>query len=375
VALLGSLGSMVTVGSVRGLVDRVHQISIVDADAGSTYGYGTAFFGLKTGVDKELDVWLPSNWLSAQEPSATSCFLRPIPKGSDPSGASSSFADPEEYRLLPSNAEVDDVRIRATLKRFEGRWEGPLSGRLTGQVAVRSRQFTEDSYVVNELGVDLKNCYVLHPVLNPGATAGVRDTSIYAHAIGDIPSNGIRAHLAARCYQPRGAETMTQVLQRSTLAAAQQEWSNTLASMLPNVRLNPGDRAAMGLGQEQNALLLLSTIGDFDPASLSRGVDALLGPQTWSRDRLRHLDLRDQLVAGRSASGDQPGEAGSVVLIGFAEDPGPMRLFVRSGDRPYRPLPPEAWASWTMYRIRIPMTRLDASSETREPEEPAERVR
>ena len=136
VALIASGVSVVAVGAMRGFTEQLHQISIVDADAGARYGFATTFFGLKTGVDKELDVWLPSDRL------------------------------------------IEGVRIRATLKRFEGRWEGPLGGSLTGQVSVLQSRITDDSYVVNELGVDLKNCILLHPALDPDAVATARDKSI-----------------------------------------------------------------------------------------------------------------------------------------------------------------------------------------------------
>ena len=55
------------------------------------------------------------------------------------------------------------------------------------------------------------------------------------------------------------------------------------------------------------------------------------------------------------------------MLIGFADDPGPVRLFRRTGDRPYRMLEPDPDRSWTMYRIRIPVTLHEV-----EPEEEAE---
>ena len=45
-------------------------------------------------------------------------------------------------------------------------------------------------------------------------------------------------------------------------------------------------------------------------------------------------------------------------MIGFADDPGPVRLFSRQGDRPYKICEPDPKRSWTMYRIRIPITVL-----------------
>ena len=59
----------------------------------------------------------------------------------------------------------------------------------------------------------------------------------------------------------------------------------------------------------------------------------------------------------------------SVILIGFAEDPGPARLFRRTGDRPYAVLKPDPDRSWTMYRVRIPVTLIRGLSPEDEDEE------
>lgn len=377
-ALVGLVASALSIGGVQtmhGFGDRLHQIAVVDAEAGQTFGKGTAFFGLKTSVEKKLDLWLPSDWVGADEPRATSCFLRAIPEGNDPTEGTSSFADPEDYRVVPGNAEINDVRIRATLKRFEGRWAGPLGGRFSGQVQARGRQITDDSFVVNELGVDLRNCYLLHPILNLGDIAGVRDQSIYVYRIGDVPLDGTKVYLAQRCYRSVGTETPAEVMLRSTLAKLQEEWSAPFRGVLASMGYGSGGEDGFVMGQEQNALLLLSTIGEFDPKTISsRMSDLIGGMQTWSRDRLRQLDLRELLQAGRPPLDDRPAETGCMVLIGFAADPGPVRLFARSGDRAYKPVQPEASASWTMYRIRIPITRLDSFEEPSTPPNPEESV-
>ncbi len=368
VGVVASVVSIAVVGTMHGFGDRLHQIAIVDADAGQPYGSGTAFFGLKTSIDKEVDLWLPSDWVGADEPEATSCFLRAIPEGNDFTEAGTSFADPEEYRVVPGSAVVDDVRIRATLKRFEGRWEGPLGGKFSGQVQTRGRTITEDSFVINNLGVNLRNCYLLHPILNLGDIAGVRDQSIYVYRVGDMPSDGTKVPLAQRCYRlletETGTETVSDVMRRSTLAKLQEEWSMPFRGVLASMGYGSGGDDGLVMGQEQNALLLLSTIGEFDPRTISsRMGDLIGGMQTWSRDRLRQLDLREHLQAGRPPLDDRPAEAGSLVLVGFAADPGPIRLFARSGDRAYKPVAPEGSASWTMYRIRIPLSKLDSVEE------------
>ncbi len=360
--VLASVVSLMSVGWMRGLGDRLHQMVIVDADAGSSYGHATAYFGLKTSLDKEVDVWMPSDWHSADEPRESSCFLRPLPASSEPLEGGGRFADPEEYRLMPASAVVDDVRIRATLKRFEGRWEGSLGGRLTGRVAIRGREISEDSYVVNQLGVDLTHCYLLQPVLNPTDVATGRDHAIYAYPLDDVPSNGSRIGLHERCYRRGPAETLSQVMNRQRLESAQMEWSSRFQSLFSQITYRSAPGGQFAVGAEQDALLLLSTLGEFDAETIPGQVTDVGSRQTWSRDRMRRLDLREQLYAGRAASDKGPAEPGSVVLLGFARSPGPVRLFGRSGDRDFRVIQPDAASSWCLYRIFIPTTRVDAAA-------------
>ncbi|MHC4696436.1 MAG: hypothetical protein ACYTFA_06825 [Planctomycetota bacterium] len=352
VGLAASAVTMVVVNSLQGFGETLHQVSIIDVDAGSSYARATALFGVKTSSDKELDVWLPSNALGATEPGYADCFLRPLPAGGHRGEAATSFADPQEYRLIPASAVIDNVRVRATLKQFEGRWHGPLDGRVTGQITIRGRRITDDSYVINELGVDLDPCYLIHAALDTAGFEGVRDKAIYVYEIGPVRGDGSTAVLAPRCYEPARNETIRDIINRSTLARWHSEvWGKSFKRLLPDFGLGTGPDTGVALGNERNALMLLSTIGDFDPLSLGGAVSQFAGPKTFSRDRLRQLDLREQL---------QPG---SVILIGFADDPGPIRLFRREGERRYVPLRPEPDRSWTMYRIRIPAVVLRGTAD------------
>ncbi len=345
VGLASSAATVVVVNWLQGFGDVLHQVSIIDAEAGSSYGRGTAFFGLKTSSDKEVDVWLPSSALGATEPGGTDCFLRPLPSGGHRGEVATTFADPQEYRLIPASAVIDNVRIRATLKQFEGRWQGPLDGRMTGEITIKRRRVTGDSYIINELGVDLDPCYLLHAVLDTSEIEGVRDKAIFVYEIGPVLGNGSKAMLAPRCYEPRGSETISEVMNRSRLADWHKEkWAKKFQGLLPDFGLGAGPDPGVALGDARTALLLLSTIGDFDPVSLGSGVGRFGAPRTFSRDHLRQLDLREQL------------QTDSAVLIGFAQEPGPIRLFRREGDRKYAPLKPDPDKSWTMYRIRFPAT-------------------
>lgn len=349
VALAASLLSIIAVNSARGFGETLHQISVVDLDANEAYGYATAFFGLKTGTDRKLDLWLPSDPLGAVKPGTANCFLRPLPPASDPSASSSSFADPGEYRLVPASAVISDVRIRATLKRFEGRWEGVLGGTVTGEITVKG-DIRDGSYIVNNLGVDLNDCYLLHTALDPAKGGAPRSGAIYTFPIGRVPSDGSRIELVPRCYPTKGIEDPTKAEAKPRLVDAQKAWGSEFRSALRSLGSGWGSNATVALGREKDALMLLSTVGEYDPTTDS-WMATFIGTPSWSRDRARRLDLRDQL------------RRDSVILIGFADDPGPVRLFHRTGDRPYRVLKPEPKKSWTMYRIRIPVTLLKESKQ------------
>lgn len=364
VALAAGVGAGLAVGASRGITDRLQQIAIIDADADDSFGRGTVLFGLKTGLDKRLDLWLPSDWLMAREPEFSSCFLRPLPAGSE-WRRGESFADPEEYGLHPASAEILDARFRATLKRFEGRWEGPLGGKLTAQIAIRSKDrdklLTEDSYIVNNLGVELTQCRLIHTLFDPGAIATERSSATYVYLVdGSLPSDGTKIQLFNRCFQLKDPQKLSDIVEQSKLKKNHSDWSQQFRGLWPGLAGSRSDEAKAALGKEREALMLLSTIGDFDPGTIPPSFGG--GAYTFSRDRLRQLDLRERLTAGHNADekkGIPADSRGTMMLIGFARGGGPIRLMSRSGERPYAAITPEEESSWCMYRIRLPFIDLD----------------
>ncbi len=358
VAIAASLLSVFAVGGIRGFGgETLHQISIVDANAGEPTGFATAFFGVKTGMDKTVDFWLPSDAMGASDPYATECFLRPLPVSGSALDDRTPFADPEVYRLEPGSAVIDDVRVRATLKRLEGRWRGLLDGTVTGKVLVdryRKAIILDGSYISNELGVDLRDCYLLHAVVNLDIESGPRSKFVNAYPLGDLPAGGDRFDLSSRCNPPEGVDEEEEQQRREEfqLFKAHGEWRSNFGGLFADFGYGRSASRGVAVGQEKNALRLLSTLGDYDPQAHAGLGSTVMGLATFSRDRLRHLDLREQLTTD------------SVILIGFADDPGPVRLFRRTGDRPFRALTPADHASWTMYRIRIPVTLVGGPDKT-----------
>ncbi len=361
VALVASALSVVAVGAVRGLSDRLHQISIVDFDAGQRNAVGTGFFGLKTPIDKALDVWLPPDWVGAREPEATSCFLRPLPVSMNDYDTRG-FSDPGDYQLKPASAVVEDARFRATLKRFEGQWSGQLDGTVEGKLNARGRDILGSSYVVNNLGVELRNCILIYSLFNADTRTTTRDAGTFVYRVGNLAASSERVDLASRWTRVGQGANGDDLIQRVSLKDDQGAWVKPFAGLLSQFPGSGPAGTSLTLGQEQTALLLSSTIGDFDyrgQPAMNNGYEL----RTWSRDCLRRLDLRHVLVGGRGASETHEAELGTAILIGFASEAGPMRLFTRGGTGEFRVQEPEEKSSWTMYRVRIPISRVDNASQ------------
>ena len=365
-ALAASVVSVVAVQSVRGVGNRLHQLTIVDLVAGRNEAEATCYFGLKTGTHTRLDVWLPSAYPHEKEPGESQCFLRPLTEWhNDTAGSEGGFMDPDAYRVHPAEAELSDVPMRATLKRFEGRWAGPLSGGVSASIRLlrdvtlgeaplleeqgdkRSRAdvFSPDSEITNNLGVDLEMCYILHAERDAFEAPGFVCTSprgkespcyARAHQLRGGIRKGETVRLANRLYvdatgKPVSGEDWAQ---HSRLFAAQNDWGSRFAGLALVGGHLVGDEFAL---EEpfQNALLLLSTLDEYDPMTLKGGGLA------FEAERCRFLDMSDRL------------RKDTVVLIGFARDAGPVKLCVRRGSRDYRPVTPSQ--AWTMYRVVIPL--------------------
>ena len=283
--------------------------------------------------------------------------------------APTSFVDPTEYQLQPSQAVVANVRVRATLKRFAGRWRGLLPGSVTGELKARrvggslyDCRLSDDSYLVNNLGLELQDCYLLHCITDtftpangrPGDFRDDRSDQIYVYHLGTLPSDGSKVIVAPLCYRPKTNQTVFEAMQQLDLDRWHGEWDSRLGTF---GQLGGRSRAGgIGLRSERTALMLASTIGEWDPQQHETGYG---WERNWSPDRLRELDLRRVL--------DQE----TAVLVGFANDPGPVRLATRrhtaGGDGRFRVVSPDQEASWTMYRIRIPVTMSGASNAWRRP--------
>lgn len=367
IALAASVLSVSVVQGVRGFGQTVEQLSVIDLRAGESHGMGSYFAGLRTGTHTVLDLWLPGDYQMDREPKATACFLRPAPRVvSSVAGSSSAttFTAPARYTLAPTQAMVADVPIRATLKKLQGRWQGRVEGTVEGSLTVLSplarretvSLFSASSSITNKLPVDLTRCYLLFVgqdyLLPNGAhmdDVGQREDYAFAIPLGDLKSGATRSmaewtHLVER--SGGGSTPPEDTLRKYRLVEEQKRWQRPLRSLLGALTgASPAGSFDMRLEPFQSALLLASTITELPtPPSSPTAMTQTIFPVA---SHLRELDLHGVL---------RPDTA---VFIGFAREPGPIRLATRSGgsQREFEIVVPQRDRSWTMYRVLIPVKR------------------
>jgi hypothetical protein len=144
--------SLGAVGLSRGVTGTVHSYSFVDLEADSHEARSTAYFGYKSNRRQRVDLSLPSE----QEG-----YLRGLSTGAEVSQA---YATPERYAAITGQATLAGTPMRATLKQFEGFWEGSLAGTIRGSlIADRATgKLTAESWLENDLGVAFARGYLLY---------------------------------------------------------------------------------------------------------------------------------------------------------------------------------------------------------------------
>lgn len=359
VAAIAGIVSIAAAQYARGVGQKLHQFTVVDTIAGSSEAYATAYFGLKTGTHSILDVWLSKDYAQQPEPKPTNCFLRPLPASLMADDSHLAFADQRSYQLRPATAELLRVPVRATLKQFEGRWHDRLRGGLDAKVRIGKREFAkskkdersiwepcfdDSSKITNRLGVDLKNCFLFQPTANvyiseiEGFRRAEGPHEILVHALGDIP-DGATVRLASRLYyEPDGTERTWDKWHRSL-----RDWHNQWGKFARQMSFGGPKGRVKAVPQERykDVLLLLTALSEYDEIDSGiKGFDQM--SIVFSRERCRTLDLSDILTNG------------VVLLVGFAEDAGPVSLCTRSNPkRDYKRVVPNE--AWTAYRVLIPV--------------------
>ncbi len=344
-ALVAAAGSVIGTGMVwvlRGVTTKVWQVTVLDGQAGVDYGQATCLFGVKTPDHTRLGLRLPVG--SGDDATGRRYgALRTMPEAVSLETIESRFVAPENYRSDVVHARLLDVPLRATLKEFLGKWHGPLGGTLdaklverrTGSIAI-PYEFADGSYIRNNLGVDLHDCYILETREDFAESAA----RVHCFRLGDLPKSGPASTLEGE--QVRQAlffERMSgdgpndppvPLKSRPFLRDRIKSWLRELPG---NWSVATGEirRPRLTADQEVVSLMLLSVF-DLVRQDLQPGL------QLMRRSHGRSLGCTHR-ISSRTA-----------VLIGWSDDPPPSILEIDRAD--YVPD-----KSRTIYRFVIPVER------------------
>ncbi len=352
VSVLASGICVVGVQAVRGVGKDLVQLTVVDMEAGSSVAGASAYFGLKTSLFGEWDVWLPSDYPQQAQPEPGLCFLTPLPPKSN-NMADRHYADPRRYRSMPSRAELLGVPIRGTLKQFSGHWSGVLSGSVQANVQMIKDgpggkydwRVSPDSTITNRLGVDLYQSWLIYATSDIFVANLTQDQSradkVFLFPLGPV-ANGEAIKPGATLYVNSSGEDLLF-----------SDWKDqTLEKALVDVGSGLGGigLGSMGGGsgkwelreRHEKMLFLASFFSEFSPEPTGTF------STTWTMGHARQLDISHLL------------DTGTAVFVGMAADDGPVNLCTgRDGD--YQRVNPER--SSTMYRVLIPLnTRTEESN-------------
>jgi len=345
VAVAASVVSVVAVQWIRGIRYRVQELSIVDTRAGSDEAVATSYFGLKAPAHSRLDLRVPRNWLAPDDPGDPPCLLGPQP--ADPRRFST-YSATERYEAVAGLGELRAVPLRATLKQFEAHWRGQLAGQLNAslrRVRAGSIEMSDPSWIENNLGTDLRDCYVFVAARDIEPNRAYR-VSIEVCRIGDL-GNGhrvtwrqllerqtIKADAAQASSQGRGQSKVG----RKLLPDFQREWLRGLGVRSRHAYRDESQRMRITQENFVSALLLLTLYEEIDPDGILRDGYELLRSHGQRLDRSDHL-TRD-----------------TALFVGFSREPGPSRLCYRTAGqagRRWKPIQPSQ--ADVVYRVAIPI--------------------
>ncbi len=351
-AVVGSVVGTAVVWTLRGFTTKLWQTTIVDAQAGEDRCYATCLFGVKTPKHQQLNLRLPAGGpeRDASENRLADCgSLRAMPEPAGLMSGSMHFVSPENYRCELAGTALVGVKVRATLKEFQGVWEGPLGGRVDGKLIARRvpesplpYEFVEGSYIRNDLKSTLRGCYLLET----RSSAALNAALVNCWFLGDIPPAGEAGALTAeklseRLFLQQGSELgpdgPKRIRKAPRLDELIAEWRRGASGPQLDARGLTQARRFPGGEQEYLPLYLLSVFGLCD----DRASDKSPG---FHRSHGRMWECLDQLT-DRTA-----------ILLGRVDDGIPPVLLEVDEKTKY---PARAR---TLYRFVLPVERSETRS-------------
>ena len=340
-AVLGGVVGMALVISLRGFSTQVWQTCVIDMREGEDYARAMCLFGVKTPDHTQLDVRLPVGFEDDDARQAHG-LLRPTPRLTmGVQLLEDTFVAPERYRAERDMTWLEDVPVRATLKEFQGQWHGPIGSALNARLVVPRRPEDEDqkrawfgkgSFIRNNLGFALRDCYILE--INDDIAGGSTGRLVRCHPIGTLEKDETLegAAIEERLYYPPAgtlASTKPRTGPEMLLTHVAQQWRTRLGGLSFGAG-TPAGQAAFRGGADSAALLLLSCYDLLDTNSqgiyaTTRGPGRLMGCS--------------HLITARTA-----------LLVGFSDEACGPQLEIDGVKQ-------KARRSFNMYRFVIPVER------------------
>lgn len=353
-ALVANVVTVIGVQAIRGGIGkRMAQMSIVDSEAGSSDAYATSYFGLKTSMFGELDLWAPDDYPQVTHPSLSRCFIKPLPS-TDASVSDATYADPGRYQLAPSRAELIRVPIRGTVKQFEARWSGMMPGRLDASLSVTRDpaerydvRITPESVITNHLGVDLHQAFLVYAAQDIYIAGGAADIMRRADKMYIFPLGAMADGATVR---PRGAfyeDVFGDSLEFEDWSDdhALDQFLEDAAESFKTISLQELKGGASNLADLEGheiTLVLASLLEEYKPPPPGGAFGRSFG-LSFVADGVRHLDWSHFV------------DTHNALFIGFSRSPGPVRLCTRTGTDEYQAVIPDQ--ALTLYRVVIPLAR------------------
>lgn len=340
VSIVGVVIGLGIVWMLRGFSTKVWETSVVDAHAGENYGYATCLFGVKTKDHTRLDLQLPVGYASA---SAGNGLLFALPRATDSlSSSETSFVASDTYRLAQAGTSVEGVPVRATLKEFEGHWHGEIGGTLEARLFVDRRgRITEESFIRNELGVTLSDCYLIEGSQDIAGERGRSAGLVRCYSVGQLAAKGEKSSLSGEAFVHRIYDDLKSPANADGSPAQRKGAELYLSTFIDIWRRNGVGLGSM-MGQTAPKTNVVTDAGHAPFLLLS--VYNLIEPPSkddvWNLERSfgRRLDCSHWITKQ------------TAVLIGFSQDTPPAVLQIgRANERPERAL--------TMYRFLVPVER------------------
>lgn len=354
-AVVASFVSLGAVSLFSGFSHQLATVSYVDLEAGKPEARVRAYFGYKSVTRDNARLSLTGD----------GGFLRPMTSGVD---RGQPYATPGRYAAVPGKALLEDAPMRATLKQFEGAWQGKLDGVVRAQLTASraTGQIEPGSYVGNELPSEIAGGFLLYvdPRVQgidgvPYRVAGMQDRgvgrpsylgkkevvpaiNVLCVAIGPLKPGERDSALGKSLYDAL-AKDHARWASRGDAKAEEEPVLRTLWHYQVNEWAEPFRATTTGIAKgvfadfRFNASMLACTRDVYlhnTPASGAPDFGTVGAPI--STEGLMNLDVSHWLTRGQA------------VLLLYARDPGPTML-ARSG-QPIKPAD-----GFSVYRVRVPI--------------------